>query len=109
MNSIKIFYENYEVVFLTPDSKSWDPHDTSFAHDEASMLDAEGNLNLKAPPPRKDLVGANKVGSLYADPASVDQFDAWCDRVAVTSSVTMAPYLDNEDTALGDHLDNLPE
>ncbi len=32
-------WENYPVVYLTPDSDQWDPHAASFADAEAAMLD----------------------------------------------------------------------
>ena len=32
-------WENYPVVYLTPDSDKWDPHAANFADAEAAMLD----------------------------------------------------------------------
>lgn len=32
------------IIFLTPDSESWDPYSSHYAENEASMLDWEGNM-----------------------------------------------------------------
>ena len=35
-------WENYHVIYLTPDSDQWNPHNSHFADAEAAMLDNNG-------------------------------------------------------------------
>ena len=36
--------DNLDVLFLTPDSSSWNPHSTHYAEEEEGLLDHEGNI-----------------------------------------------------------------
>ena len=40
-------WDEYPVVFLTPDSDRWNPHATHYAEAEASMLDSGGNIDSR--------------------------------------------------------------
>jgi hypothetical protein len=40
--------ESCDKIFLTPDSTDWNPHCESFAKNEESMLDFEGNMACNA-------------------------------------------------------------
>jgi hypothetical protein len=35
-------WEDYPIVFISPDGNAWDPHKSHFAEDEAAMLDCNG-------------------------------------------------------------------
>ena len=37
-------WDEFPVIFLTPDSDAWDPHATHFAEAEAAMLDCDGEI-----------------------------------------------------------------
>jgi hypothetical protein len=36
------YWENYPIVFITPDSITWDPYASHYAENEATMLDSNG-------------------------------------------------------------------
>ena len=83
-------WQEHEVVFLTPDADSWDPNDESFAREEDAYLDPDGDIDLRDPLLRKDLISDGFFSALYADPIRVADFESWCDKVAQISSVSMA-------------------
>ena len=35
-------WENFPIVFITPDGEGWDPYASHFAENEAAMIDANG-------------------------------------------------------------------
>ena len=39
-------WEEYEVINLTPDADSWDPHDETFAREEEGYVDHDGDLAI---------------------------------------------------------------
>jgi hypothetical protein len=43
------YWENYPVVYLTPDSDRWDPNTSAYSEMEASMLDADGYIIDRSP------------------------------------------------------------
>ena len=40
----QMHWEDYDIVFLTPDGAMWDPHSEHFAEEEAAMVDADGAM-----------------------------------------------------------------
>ena len=48
--------ENYQTVFLTPDSNAWDPYDDSYKENEDSNLDSRGRMVMPTTPTHHDLV-----------------------------------------------------
>jgi hypothetical protein len=73
-------WESYPVVYLTPDSDSWDPNVSHFAEQEAAMLDHNSHIVEREPCVKTLFVEAD-LGSLYKEPATWDQFNEIVDRI----------------------------
>ena len=70
-------------IFLTPDSENWDPYSDHFAQNEESMIDWEGNMNLRGS--RKE----HKL-DLYPEPVSNHDYDAAVEAVIATSLANLS-------------------
>ena len=55
--------ENYQTVFLTPDSNVWDPYDQSYKENEDSNLDNRGRMVIPTTPTHHNLVGDADVSA----------------------------------------------
>ncbi len=75
-------WKSYPVVYLTPDSDSWDPNVSHFVEQEAAMLDHNGHI-VKQEPCVKTLFVEADLGSLYKEPATWDQFNEIVDRIMI--------------------------
>ena len=64
--------EEYETVFLTPDSNSWDPYDDLYKMNEDSYLDSSGRMITHTVITRHDLVGAADVSAVQASGGNND-------------------------------------
>ncbi len=89
-------WEDYDVVFLTPDGAMWDPHSLHFAEEEAAMVDADGAIVQRVPCPTHHLLTAADLSEMYADnPVSWDAILAQVD----------ACLEDDNDTEIGELTD----
>ena len=89
----QMHWEDYDVVFLTPDGAMWDPHSLHFAEEEAAMVDADGAIVQRVPCPTHHLLTAADLSEMYADtPVSWDAILAQVD----------ACLEDNDDTEIGE-------
>jgi hypothetical protein len=80
-------WENYPVVFITPDGNSWNPHSTHFAEEEAAMVDHFGVLVECSVQSRSEIFDNMDVGELYCSPVSWDCFDEVVSHVAYDDPV----------------------
>ena len=68
------YWENYPVVYLTPDSDRWDPNTSAYSEMEASMLDADGYIIDRSPSNRMIVDDMDvDISSLYKEPPTWDQ------------------------------------
>ncbi len=93
-------WQDFDVIFLTPDAESWDPHDETFAEEEAGLLDDDGDIVLPDSKTPKELIA--EVDALYAEaePCSVAEFDEYVNRQLHISSLQMANTLSDDDADL---------
>jgi hypothetical protein len=49
-------WENYPVIFITPDGDSWDQHSTHYAEEEAAMIDHFGVLVERSMQPHSEIL-----------------------------------------------------
>jgi len=66
-------WENYPVVYLTPDSDQWDPHASHFAEAEAAMVDSSGEI-VGQRKQNQNLFKEADIKELYAEPCTWDSF-----------------------------------
>ena len=70
-------WDQYPVVFLTPDADRWDPNSANYSAQERSMLDADGYI-IDRMPCRRMILDDDEVdiSALYVEPPTRDQFNA---------------------------------
>jgi hypothetical protein len=92
-------WENYPVIYLTPDSDQWDDHATHFADAEAAMLDYNGEIattNKRS----CDLFEEADISVLYANPGNWDSFEQLVDDQACRANDLGYPLLDDDESLL---------
>ena len=77
--------EHYPRIFLTPDSPTWDPYDSSYADHEASFLDSRGNMVFPRQPSNHQLIAEPDVSSVETE----GPYDAMVDAVIASSVIGM--------------------
>ncbi len=81
-------WENYPLVYLTPDSDQWDSHAASFADAEAAMLDSNREI-VTAKKRNQDLFEEVDISVLYDEPGTWDSFEQLVDdRVCGTDDLS---------------------
>ena len=92
-------WENYPVVYLTPDSDQWDPHAASFADAEAAMLDSNGEIvtTIKR---NRDLFEEVDISVLYAEPGTWDSFEQLVDDQACGTDDLSYPFSEDDEATL---------
>ncbi len=93
----QMHWEDYDVVFLTPDGAMWDPHSLHYAEEEAAMVDADGAIVQRSPCPMHHLLTAADVNDMYAD--SQVSWDAILAQVDACLE-------DDDDTVIGELTDD---
>ena len=93
----QMHWEDYDVVFLTPDGAMWDPHSLHYAEEEAAMVDADGAMVQRSPCPTHHLLTAADVSEMYAD--SQVSWDAILAQVDACLE-------DDDDTVIGELTDD---
>jgi hypothetical protein len=90
-------WEDYEVIFLTPDAANWDLNSEHFAQMEDSFLDADGDIAIcDVKTPTQIITDAN-IGSLYAEPLHWDRYEEIVDEQFQISCLDSgAPFDDDE-------------
>jgi hypothetical protein len=82
-------WENYPIIFITPNGNAWDPNTSHFAQNEAAMLDSNGLIiELGTWLPRVLFIEAD-LEKLYGKPVMWDEFNDAID--SVYTSDTFSP------------------
>ncbi len=68
-------WEDYPIVFLTPNGDSWDPHSTHYSEEEATMVDHYGVHVDHTACKCNALFDCVNVSQFYAQEISWDKFD----------------------------------
>ena len=91
-------WDDYPVVYLTPDSTQWDPHATHYADAEAAMIDNCGDI-VDRSTTRKILFDEADIATMYAEPST---WGAYEEAVEATMKhddyqFSQRPWLDDDD------------
>jgi len=92
-------WENYPVVYLTPDSDQWDPHAASFADAEAAMLDSNREI-VTTTKRNRDLFEEGYISVLYAKPGTWESFEQLVDDQACGDDNLSYPFLEDNEATL---------
>ncbi len=68
-------WENYPIVFITPDSVAWVPYASHYAENEAAMLDSNGLIVEHNTRPPQVLFTEADLCKLYGEPVMWDKFN----------------------------------
>ena len=91
-------WEEFPVVFLTPDSDQWDPQSSHYADAEAAMVDHTGEL-VNCEKVVQHVFDASDVSELYAETATWELFEQVADDIVLDSDLNL--YVNN--TAMDDN------
>ena len=80
-------WENFPVVFITPDGDGWDPNTSHFAENEAAMIDANGLIVEHDTRLPRVLFTEADLCKLYGEPVAWDEFND-----AVNTVITSQDY-----------------
>ena len=73
-------WEDHEVIFLTPDSATWNPHSDHFEMEEAAMLDSDGDIIARERAIQSELITEADVSGLYVEPLPWKRYDELVDK-----------------------------
>ena len=90
-------WENYPVVYLTPDSDQWDPHAADFAEAEAAMLDTNREI-VTTKKRSRDLFEMGNISVLYVEPSTWDSFEQVVDDQTCGVDGLSSPLLDDDES-----------
>ena len=88
-------WDEYPVVYLTPDSDRWDPQATHYADAEAAMLDSGGDI-VNRDTTMSTVFDDADIAEMYAEPVEWDVFDTFVDSI----------FADHDTTLTGDPMDD---
>jgi hypothetical protein len=77
-------WENYPIVFITPDSVTWDPYASHYVENEAAMLDSNGLIvdhNTRLP---QVLFTEVDLCKLYGELVAWDKFNDAINQVCAS-------------------------
>ncbi len=74
-------WEDYPIVFVTPDGDAWDPNAEHYAEQEGAMLNSEGMIIEQEERPPEHFFTEADIGMLYIEPANWDEFNDTVDKV----------------------------
>ncbi len=66
---------DYQVVFITPDSDSWDPYSAHYVKEEAAMVDVNGLLVEQDSRPQSAIFSETDISKLYGKPVTWDHYN----------------------------------
>jgi len=81
-------WDNYPIVFITPDGDAWDPNAEHYAEQEAAMLNSEGMIIEREERLPKHIFTEADIGMLYIEPATCDEFNDTVNKVMVELTTT---------------------
>ena len=68
-------WEDYEVIFLTPDSTTWDPNSEHFVQEEDGMLNVDGGIATRNEKEPTHLITEADLSSLYSEPLQWERYE----------------------------------
>jgi hypothetical protein len=92
-------WEKYPIVFITPDSVTWDPYASHYAENEAAMLDSNGlTVDHDTWPPQVLFTEAN-LCKLYGEPVMWDEFNNAINQVCASEDEFLGCPLTNDEVS----------
>ncbi len=82
-------WENYLIVFITPDGNAWDPNTSHFTENEAAMLDSIGLIIEQDTRPPQVLFTEADLGKLYGKPVGWDEFNDAIDSIYTSTQLVL--------------------
>ena len=96
-------WENYLIVFITPEGNAWDPHTSHFVENEAAMLDSNGlNIEHNTRPPQILFTEAD-LSKLYGKPVAWIKFNDATDAVYTSDNISLGCPLTEDEVVKLDH------
>jgi hypothetical protein len=89
-------WDNYPVVYLTPDSDRWDPQSTHYAEAEAAMIDNCGEV-VDRERIKTTLFEAADISEMYAEPNTWDVYECAVDEIIRHNSKHFDDPLDDDE------------
>ena len=90
-------WEEHDVIFVTPDSATWNPHSEHFEVEEAVMLDSDGGIISKEMATRQDFISEADIGGLYVEPLPWSRYDELVNKQFEVSCINSGvPFDDDE-------------
>ena len=90
-------WADHEVIFLTPDSATWDPHSEHYEVEEALMLDSGGDIIAREERPRTELIADADVSDLYVKPLPWTRYHELVDmQLSISCLSSGVPFHDDE-------------
>jgi hypothetical protein len=90
-------WENYPIVFITPDSVAWDPYASHYVENEAAMLDSNGLIVEHNTWPPQVLFTEANLCKLYGEPVTWDGFNDAINQVCASEDEFLGcPLTDDE-------------
>jgi hypothetical protein len=80
-------WEDYQVVYVTPDGDSWDPYSEHFADKEAAMVDVKGSLVEQDPCPQSNIFTEADISKLYGKPVTWQCYEDIVKNIADDDSI----------------------
>ena len=68
-------WEEYGVIFLTPDSTTWNPHSEHSVAEEAALLDSDGGIIANERDNQSEITSGADVSGLYVEPLPWSRYD----------------------------------
>jgi hypothetical protein len=91
-------WEEFPVVFLTPDCDQWDPQSLHYADAEAAMVDNCGDVVHRSAT-RTTLFDGADIATMYAEPSTWDAYEEAVDATMKhdDNQFSVGPLLDEDD------------
>jgi hypothetical protein len=96
-------WENYPIVFITPDSVAWAPYASHYAENEAAMLDSNGLIVEHDTWPPQVLFTEANLCKLYGEPVAWDEFNDAIDQVCASKDEFLGCLLVNDEVVKQNH------
>ena len=91
-------WEEYNVVFLTPDTESWNPNNEYYVEGEDGMLDVYGDITMNAASEQNEVISAADIISLYDNSITQDCYETIVDEQLGLSCVDAGGNFYDDDT-----------
>ena len=68
-------WKDHEVIFLTPDLATWNPHSEHFETEKAAMLDSDGDIIANERNKQSKIISEADLSGIYVEPLPWSWYD----------------------------------